>query len=301
MPNKFVAIFFANGCHKVPSKTVIFTRNGPKERWNDPPQEHPLQCFGEYSEVFRNAFLIKAKSVECLMVFRDEHCLTFKLEDMKQITKINYKEDVLSVLIQNYITEPDFKCNGSTWLMAFQTGSNVVTEQIAPNQYQGKTMQNTWVMRWKIESDCSIKPVESKAESIHFNKEAIQGALEYAPKKMILFARQEHLFIVHNWRVVMLIKDPDIRNISKYSITPFLGFNEETFPFVVTSGESSINIVNVKTMTMDVLVKCATSVLHAQTSVFFDKDEEGVTTMHFAHTANEDGITRQNWNQMQFM
>ena len=81
--------------------------------------------------------------------------------------------------------------------------------------------------------------------------------------KMIFYGRQEHLFIVHDWKVVLRIDDPDASNINKYSITPFAGFDLAKFPFVVTSGESSLNIVNVKTGWMGVLISAATSTLHA--------------------------------------
>ena len=43
-------------------------------------------------------------------------------------------------------------------------------------------------------------------------------------------------------------------NTDKYSFNVFPGFDEETLPFVVASGESSFNLVNTKTGHMDVLI-----------------------------------------------
>lgn len=262
MPNKFVSLFFANGCHRTPSKAIVFKRDSTSSAWQD-PEQHPIECEGNFSEMFRNAFLIKNKQgADCLLLFRDEHCLAFKLDDMEQIAKVSYRQDKISALIQNYCTTTDFSSNGSTWLMTFQVGNDVVTEQMAVNQFVGNTMQNTWCMRWKLESDCTISPINPKTESIHFKTEAVQGCCEFAPGKMIFFARQEHLFVVHNWKVVGVIRDRDTKNINKYSITPFPGFDANTFPFVVTSGDSTFNLVNVKTGQMDVLINVSTTVQH---------------------------------------
>ena len=118
---------------------------------------------------------------------------------------------------------------------------------------------------------------------------------------MCFYGRQEHLFIVHNWKVVRRINDVDQKNINKYSINMFPGFDAEDFPFLVCSGESSFNIVNVKTGHMEVLIRAATSVLHAQTSCFFTTDQDGTHTMHFATTrTTEENMTRQNWHTMKF-
>ena len=67
----------------------------------------------------------------------------------------------------------------------------------------------------------------------------------------------------------MKIDDPDGKNINKYAIVPFLGFDLKTFPFIVTSGESTFNIVNVNTGHSEVLIQASTSTLHDQTGCFF--------------------------------
>lgn len=55
------------------------------------------------------------------MIFRDEHTFVFD-ENMQEVTRVNYQNDRIKVLIQNYITAPDYntlKSNGSTWMMTF--------------------------------------------------------------------------------------------------------------------------------------------------------------------------------------
>ena len=107
------------------------------------------------------------------------------------------------------------------------------------------------------------KPYDMKNDSILFKTEAIQGICEYAPNELALFGRQEHIFIVVDWEVKRRINDADIKNINKYSLNRFYGFDKNDFPFIVSGGESTFNIVNVKSGHMEVLVKAATSVLHA--------------------------------------
>ena len=109
------------------------------------------------------------------MIFRDEHTFLFD-ENMVEVTRVNYQKDRIKVLIQNYITSPDYntlKSNGSTWMMTFQVGNGRVTDEMCANQYQGDTMQNTWCMRWHIKPDNTVHPVDSKNESIHFKVEAV--------------------------------------------------------------------------------------------------------------------------------
>ena len=197
---------------------------------------------------------------------------------------------------------PDYECDGSTFMMTFQVGNNKVTEEDTNHIYQGNTMQNTWCMRWKFDGDhLRVGPTDMKEESILFKVEAIQGFCEYARNHFVFYGRQEHLYLVKDWSVTRRINDPDSKNINKYSINMFEGFDIETFPFVVTSGESTFNIVNVKTGHMEVLIKAATSVLHAQCSVFFVPDQDGTVSMHFATTrTTEENKTQQNWFVMPF-
>jgi len=137
--------------------------------------------------------------------------------------------------------------------MSFQTGAPKT--ELCDNVHNGDGMQNTWCMRWKLqENDCSVEPVDSKKEAIWFKKEAIQGICEYSPNKFCFYGRQAHLLIVEDWKVMRKIDDPNPGNINKYCFMVFPGFDLKTFPFIVSSGESSFNLVNVSTGHMEVLV-----------------------------------------------
>ena len=299
---KLTALFFANGCNKTPSKTIQFTREHGGEPWQTPPAEWPVACEGNFSEVFRHAFLVSTfDGDEHLLVLRDEHVLIFD-RDMHMVSRLNYAADVHRSLIQCYICAPDYQCDGSTFLMTFQVGTGKVTEEDTDHIYQGNTMQNTWCMRWKFDAaKLKVGPCDMKTQSLLFKTEAIQGACEYAKNQFIFYGRQEHLFLVKDWEVTRRINDPDSKNINKYSLSPLEGFDLDTFPFVVTSGESTFNLVNVRTGHMEVLIKAATSVLHAQTAIFYVQEGDGPVSAHFATTrTTEENKTQQNWFAMSF-
>ena len=70
---QFTALFFANGCNKTPSKTLVFKRMSTGHPWTK-TKEQPLNCEQGFSEVFRNAFSVSsAEGIECLVIVRDEH------------------------------------------------------------------------------------------------------------------------------------------------------------------------------------------------------------------------------------
>ena len=66
------------------------------------------------------------------------------------------------------------------------------------------------------------------------------------------------LMIIHNWKVIKIIEEPQVGNIQKYWMSPFPGFNLNDFPFVCLSGFESFNILNVNTGSMQILVNTPT-------------------------------------------
>ena len=153
---------------------------------------------------------------------------------MEEVSRTNYETCLSLKSCEN--AKPDYNTalnNGSTWLMSFRR----------------------CCMRMKINPDATIQPVEMKKESVK-----IIGALdlfEYSPNKMII-SDSDEIHLVNNWRVIKTIDDPD-RNSSKFSLTPFPGFDDEKFPFIVVSGLKYFSIVNVQTGHTDVLIEAVRS------------------------------------------
>lgn len=65
----------------------------------------------------------------------------------------------------------------------------------------------------------------------------------------------QDLLIVVDWKVIYEIGDNAPGNTEKFWHIPLPGFDIETFPFLMTSGKESYNLINVKDGTMFELVK----------------------------------------------
>ena len=88
---------------------------------------------------------------------------------------------------------------------------------------------NTWVIRLAIQEsqeDIKFEAINLYEESMLFKNEACHAVCEYAPNKLVIYGSPTHLFIVHNWQLVMKVEDDDIKNKDKYFISMIPGFNE---------------------------------------------------------------------------
>ena len=62
------------------------------------------------------------------------------------------------------------------------------------------------------------------------------------------------MLVIHDWEFKHFISDPNAGNIEKKWIGMLPGFNEESFPILIMGGWEGFNIVNVKTLSQQVLV-----------------------------------------------
>ena len=90
-------------------------------------------------------------------------------------------------------------------------------------------------------------------------------------------------------------------NMQKYWIIPLPGFDEETFPFVVSSGFETLNLINVKTKSGQILVKAQVRNVRSQQAIFFQIDPDSGFIMHFATKyLSEQNKEYHNWHCMPF-
>ena len=59
---------------------------------------------------------------------------------------------------------------------------------------------------------------------------------------MVFYGRQEHVFLVDNWKVTKRINDPDTKNINKYTYYLFPEFDEENFPVSTSNEQTYCNV-----------------------------------------------------------
>ena len=70
--------------------------------------------------------------------------------------------------------------------------------------------------------------------------------------------------LADNWLVTRRIKEPSPGNHSKFYISPLPHFHEENFPFLICSGRESINLIDIKNIHTEPLIKAS-----VYTDVFF--------------------------------
>ena len=79
---------------------------------------------------------------------------------------------------------------------------------------------------------------------------------------------------------------------------PLPGYDAESFPFVIVSGEVSTNIVNTATAQMQVLVKSATDAILGTNMGFFKQLPGGGFEFHFLGRSEEE--KKDYWRSMRF-
>ena len=81
--------------------------------------------------------------------------------------------------------------------------------------------------------------------SILLKNERVNTVLEFAEKKMIVAVDKVELLIISDWKNIQVIKDPFPDN-RKTCLQLFPGFNTDQFPFIISNGDSAVNLINIK-------------------------------------------------------
>ena len=126
-------------------------------------------------------------------------------------------------------------------------------KSLCDNSYEGANEFVSCIMRWKL-NDETAQPVEIRKESLFLSKESIIDICEFAKDKLIASTEQNHLLIAHDWKFIRKISDPEVSNTFKFSFTPFLGYDPESFPFILISGENHFSVINTETGSLDPLL-----------------------------------------------
>ena len=95
--------------------------------------------------------------------------------------------------------------------------------------------------------------VTPKECSIKLDGALITAILEFAKNKLLV-AYGINLLVIKNWFKVMKIDEPNQISNEKYWLATMPGFDEETFPFCISHGSPSFNLINVKKFSNEVLI-----------------------------------------------
>ena len=119
--------------------------------------------------------------------------------------------------------------------------------------------------------------------SILCKNEYVQSCTEFGPNRLCIFADlSQYLLIVHDWKVIHEIAEPDPGNTEKFWQIPLPGFHMLDFPFLISSGKESYNLINVKDGKMYKMIKGSAYNSKAQPPAHvIDKGAKGFQ-VHFA-------------------
>ena len=74
--------------------------------------------------------------------------------------------------------------------------------------------------------------------------------------------------------MIKRVSDPDAGNVNKKQITMLPSFDPE-FPFLAFSGMKTLNILNIETQTMQILIDSPVVAYSGQQAFFFKKERTG--------------------------
>ena len=110
---------------------------------------------------------------------------------------------------------------------------------------------------------------------------------------MLACINPRDLLLIDSFCVTNRIIDFDQANHLKFQLIPIRCFDYETLPFVVSTGLTSINLINVKSATMQPLVKTKTECKTGQSVAFFKAEETGIS---FHYTTQRKDALNEVWN-----
>ena len=187
--------------------------------------------------------------------------------------------------------------------------------QNKPGQvYIGKTRgddSQTWMVKCYInEKDQIIEYEREMQESLLLIGEIVDSFCEFAPNRFLLQLREStELLIVHDWQVVKQTPVAGYYTIDKALLLP--GFNEETFPFVVSydcgldySGKAlkgkAFNLINVKTGFHEELIKGTAQNNYRQSAAFITDNRNGEFDIDFCTSVQTKDVHESSWHNMKF-
>ena len=194
--------------------------------------------------------------------------------------------------------------DGAGFLVACLCVRNRQPARFVPPVYEGKSLQGslTWLVRctlnrvnrWRIECP------EPQTSSMLLQNEQVCSIFEYAANKQLLHLGPNDLLLIDDWQAVHRFEDADPGNFEKYWQCRLPGFDLETSPFLVTSGQQSFNLINVRDFRMEVLILASAKNMQSQEAGFF-KEEENGHSFHFTTIPmTEENKALENWHMMPF-
>lgn len=129
-----------------------------------------------------------------------------------------------------------------------------------PHIHEGKNRvgRDAWLMKCSSVDPDQLKFIcdDYADHSMLIQNEYVASVHEFAENNLLVYAKPDFL-VVKDWEVVHTIAEPSSGNFQKWWQSCLPGFHPESFPFVVSSGVETFNLVNTQEAKMEVLVQQA--------------------------------------------
>jgi len=120
---------------------------------------------------------------------------------------------------------------------------------------------NSWIIRAKLkktQSKWNIKIEAPETSSLKVQSDQITALLEFAENQMLIAIVGRSLLVVRDWKVINWVQEPSLVSSNIYWLVKIPGFDLDKFPFCVSQGSPTFNLINIKdSYTNDILVKVA--------------------------------------------
>ena len=121
---------------------------------------------------------------------------------------------------------------------------------------------DSWLLPCSVDldgenEDRTIAYSDKLNQSLVITQEQIKSILEYAKNKFLVHTATTDLLVIENFCVVHKIKESVPGNTSKHSLLPMPLSGAKTSQFVISSGIESVNLINVKRGTIQILVNAS--------------------------------------------
>ena len=250
--NTFISIILGPDGYMQTKKLVRFIFNETTKKWKLIHEK--VVSGGRYALTeIRNCSLLDNDQI---MLVTTEQYMFFNYE-FKLLKMSYFKKSALTWAANPNVScfVPEFsttKNNG--FLIAFLEVDKEVMNVYKP----AKTNFNT---KYAKLLRCQYNSIREKLEAPNYETETllvesqyINQVLEFAKNRMLIVLDMTQLLVVHNWRIVHSFEDPSLQGRRGLWMCPMPYFNIDNFPFIVSSGRESINIINVKTFLIEHLI-----------------------------------------------
>ena len=172
---------------------------------------------------------------------------------------------------------------------------------------KGSSSTHAWLLKAKLigtGNHYEFTVDDPRKHSIIIMSSDITAVLEFAKDKLLV-AIDGILLIVHEWKVVKRVDEPSLTNSGIYWLAKMPGFDINTFPFCISQGSPTFNLINVKEGYNDILIKDTQKHKYGQQAGFLMPDNDSnayPVSLHFVNRLiSSKGLRTSRWHSIKFM